>query len=77
MTFDMFEKVDVKGGSACELYKYLTSLETAPKGKGEVSWNFEKFLLNKTGKVVGRFAPQTSPEDAEIVSAIEKELAAK
>lgn len=77
VTFDMFQKVDVNGDQACELYRHLTSLDTQPKGKGKVSWNFEKFLINRKGEVVARFTPQTEPEDKQLLSAIEKELAAK
>lgn len=77
VTFDMFQKVEVNGDKACDLYRYLTSRETQPKGKGKVSWNFEKFLLNRQGEVVARFTPQTEPDDPAIVAAIEKELAAK
>ena len=77
VTFDMFQKVDVNGDSACDLYQYLTSLETKPKGAGKVKWNFEKFLLNRQGQVVARFDPATDPEDPAILAAIEKELAAK
>lgn len=77
VTFDMFEKVKVKDEGACDLYQYLTSQETQPKGKGKVSWNFEKFVLDRHGKVVARFAPQTEPEDPELLAVIEKELAAK
>lgn len=77
VTFDMFQKVNVNGDEACDLYKYLTKQETQPKGKGKISWNFEKFLLNREGKVVARYAPQTAPDDKEIISTIEKELAAK
>lgn len=77
VTFDMFSKVDVNGEKAAPLYKYLTALETKPKGAGKVSWNFEKFLLNRKGEVVARFEPQTKPDSTEVVSAIEKELKAK
>ncbi len=77
VTFDMFQKIDVNGSGASPLYQYLTSQETKPKAKGKVSWNFEKFLLNRKGEVVARFAPQTTPDDPELVAAIEKELAAK
>jgi glutathione peroxidase len=75
--FDMFSKVDVNGDNAAPLYKYLTALDTKPKEKGDVSWNFEKFLLNKKGEVVARFAPQTTPDSKEVTEAIDKELAAK
>ena len=75
--FPMFAKIDVNGEKAAPLYKYLTSLDTQPKGKGDISWNFEKFLIGKDGKVVARFAPRTEPDSAEVVSAIDAELAKK
>jgi glutathione peroxidase len=77
VTFDLFQKVEVNGDKACDLYRYLTSQDTKPKGKGKISWNFEKFVLNREGEVVARFAPQTEPEDAALIATIEKELAAK
>ena len=80
VTFDMFQKVNVndKGDEkACDLYRFLTSVDAKPKGKGKVSWNFEKFLLNRKGEVVGRFTPQTAPDEASLIAALEKELAAK
>ena len=73
--FDMFSKIDVNGGGAADLYKHLKSLVTNPKGPGEISWNFEKFLLSRAGKVVARFAPRTRPDDASVVEVIERELA--
>ena len=75
VTFDMFAKIDVNGENACPLYKHLTSLETQPKGAGKIGWNFEKFLLDRQGHVIGRFDPQTSPRDPEIVKAVEGALA--
>jgi glutathione peroxidase len=75
--FDMFAKVDVNGEEACPLYKHLTSLDTKPKGAGKVSWNFEKFLLDRQGNVVARFEPQTSPDAPEVIKAIQSELAKK
>jgi glutathione peroxidase len=75
--FDMFEKIDVNGDTACPLYKYLTGLETEPKGAGRISWNFEKFLLNRDGKVVARFEPQTKPDAPVLVAKIEKELSSE
>ncbi|MBX3440887.1 MAG: glutathione peroxidase [Planctomyces sp.] len=77
VTFDMFEKVDVNGDKAAPLFKHLTSLETKPKGAGKVSWNFEKFLINREGEVVGRFEPRTEPDSPEVKAAIEKELEKK
>ena len=77
VTFDMFAKVDVNRDGACDLYKYLTAKVAPPVGKGPVSWNFEKFLINRQGELVNRFSPRTEPDAPEVIAAIEKELAAK
>ena len=82
VTFDLLEKVNVnddsgKSGKACDLYKYLTSVDTKPAGKGPVKWNFEKFLVDRKGNVVARFGSAATPESAEMTSAIEKALADK
>ncbi len=74
VTFDLFEKVDVNGDDACPLYQLLTQLNAKPKGAGDVSWNFEKFIINRDGKVVHRFEPQTKPDDPVLVGVIEGEL---
>lgn len=76
VTFPMFAKIDVNGDGACDLYKYLTKLETKPAGPGKITWNFEKFLINRNGEVVARFAPRTKPDAEEVLSALEKELKA-
>ena len=73
--FDMFEKIEVNGDGACPLYKHLTALPTLPKGTGDITWNFEKFLVGRDGKVVARFAPRTKPTDPELIKAIEAQLA--
>ncbi|MCE3016722.1 MAG: glutathione peroxidase [Pirellula sp.] len=75
VTFDMLAKVDVKNSTACDLYKYLTAQETTPLGKGDVKWNFEKFVLDRKGNVVGRFGSSVAPESKEFVSLIESALA--
>ena len=75
--FDLLEKVDVNGDTACPLYKYLTNLDTQPKGKGKIDWNFEKFLIDRSGKVVARFEPRAKPDAPEITKQIEAELAKK
>ena len=74
VTFDLFEKIDVNGEDACPLYQLLTRLDAKPKGAGNVSWNFEKFLINRDGTVVHRFEPQTKPDDPVLVGVIEGEL---
>ena len=75
--FPMFAKVEVNGKGACDLYKHLTSLELAPVGKGDISWNFEKFLLDRQGNPIARFSPRTTPDDTQVVSAIEAALGGK
>jgi glutathione peroxidase len=73
--FDLLEKVEVNGDSACPLYKQLTSEETNPKSPGPIQWNFEKFLFNRDGELVARFSPRTTPDAPEVVDAIEAQLA--
>jgi glutathione peroxidase len=75
VTFPMFSKVEVNGDGATDLYKHLTSQDVKPLGKGKVKWNFEKFLIDREGNLVNRFASSTSPDDEEVIKAIEAELA--
>jgi glutathione peroxidase len=72
--FPMFSKVRVSGSDAHPVYRYLTSLPE-PIG-GPVQWNFQKYLVDRNGAVVGRFAPSTRPEDPTLVAEIEGLLAA-
>jgi glutathione peroxidase len=74
VSFPLMSKVSVKGDDICPLYAYLT--KSSPKS-GDVTWNFEKFLVGRNGEVVDRFSPKTVPDDAQVISAIEKALAAK
>lgn len=71
VTFQMFDKVDVKGDAAHPLFQYLTKEAPGMLTK-QIKWNFTKFLINKNGEVVDRFAPQTKPES--IKGDIEKAL---
>ena len=57
-TFPIFSKIDVNGDGACDLYQWLRS-ET---GGGDITWNFEKFLVDREGYVVQRFAPNVTAE---------------
>lgn len=75
--FDMMSKQVVKGDGICPLYKHLTSKETDPKFAGDISWNFEKFLVSRDGEIVARFKPRVEPTADEVVKAIEAELAKK
>lgn len=71
VTFPLLTKKTIKGSEKRELYKVLT--EKSDK-KGEVAWNFEKFLVNKKGMVVSRYSSKVDPMDAEITKAVENEL---
>ena len=62
INFPIFEKVDVKGVDAHPLFKYLTSEKKGLLGSESIKWNFTKFLINKEGKPIARFAPNTTPE---------------
>ena len=72
--FDMFSKIVVKGAGQAPLYKYLT---THPKYRGDVAWNFEKFLIGRQGEVIARYKSEVEPLSREMMSAIETALAQK
>ncbi len=74
VTFDMFSKISVKGDEMHDLYRFLTSKEANGEFAGPIRWNFDKFLVDREGKVIGRFHPRTSPDDKKIVAAIEAAL---
>lgn len=65
MTFPLFEKIEVNGDGACDLYRLLTSEAPDDDGKAEIPWNFTKFLVDGEGKVVKRYAPTVTPEQIE------------
>jgi len=77
VTFPLFSKSVVKGDGITPLFKYLTALDTKPQPKGDITWNFEKFVVGRDGKVIARFAPKTLPTDKTLVSTVETALAAK
>ena len=70
--FPMFAKIVVTGPEKHLLYKSL--IEQSPTGPSEIRWNFEKFLIDRSGAVIGRFAPDMKPEDQTVVQAIEVAL---
>ena len=74
--FEMFSKVSVKGAAKTPLFKYLTG-EANPELRGEIEWNFEKFLVSRDGKLVARYKSAVAPDSAELVKATESELAKK
>jgi glutathione peroxidase len=72
VSFPMFDKIDVNGANAHPLYEYLKCEQPGVLGTKNIKWNFTKFLVDRNGKVVDRFAPMTKPEDIE--KSIEKVL---
>ena len=77
VTFPLMAKVEVNGAGTCDLYKYLKALDAKPKGPGEITWNFEKFVIGRSGEVVARFQPRTVPDAGEVILVIEAELGKK
>ena len=65
VSFPMFAKIEVNGPGAHPLYKFLTKQKRGIFGTGRIKWNFTKFLVDRAGKVVARYAPTTKPEDLE------------
>jgi glutathione peroxidase len=65
VAFPMFEKIDVKGPNAHPLYRYLTRQAPGVLGTRWIKWNFTKFLVDRSGRVVKRYAPATKPEELE------------
>jgi glutathione peroxidase len=61
ISFPMFEKIDVNGGNAHPLYKFLKSEKSGLLGSS-IKWNFTKFLIDRRGRVAARHAPTTKPE---------------
>ncbi|MFE6333657.1 glutathione peroxidase [Streptomyces sp. NPDC057798] len=74
VSFPMTEKVEVNGEGRHPLYERLVGFADAEGHRGDVRWNFEKFLIGRDGQVVARFSPQTEPDAAEVVAAVEKAL---
>jgi glutathione peroxidase len=70
VTFPLFDKIKVLGGDKSPLYSKLIAFEP----EGDISWNFEKFLIDKNGNVIGRYKSKVKPESEEMTAAIEKAL---
>ncbi|MCI0663080.1 MAG: glutathione peroxidase [Acidobacteria bacterium] len=77
VTFPMFSKISVKGDKIHPVYRFLTSKETNPEFGGDISWNFNKFLVDRSGKIVDRFGTRDKPESEKVVQAIDKALLKK
>lgn len=77
VTFPMFAKISVKGDDQHPLYNFLTNPATNPQFAGEIAWNFNKFLVDRDGKVVARFGSREKPDSEAVIAAIENALSKK
>lgn len=71
VSFPLLAKADVNGTNRHPLYVELARLPDAAGEAGDISWNFEKFLVNGSGEAVARFRPTIAPETSEVIGAIE------
>jgi len=76
VTFPMFEKIVVTGKAMHPLYHYLTDKATNPEFSGKITWNFNKFLIDREGRIAARFGTRTDPDNKDLIAAIEKALEA-
>lgn len=74
VSFPMFAKISVKGKNMAPLYKFLTAQDAGPEGKGGITWNFNKFLVNRKGAVAYRFGTRAEPLSKDVISAVEELL---
>lgn len=74
VSFPMFSKISVKGKDMHPLYQYLTNPDKSGEFANSISWNFNKFLIDKTGKTIGYFGSRTEPSDPQLIAAVEKAL---
>jgi len=72
VTFKLFDKIKVLGEDKSPLYERLTNNSVTEKG--DVKWNFEKFIISKEGKIINRFRTKIEPTSDEVITAIEREL---
>jgi glutathione peroxidase len=63
VNFPLFEKIEVNGDGACELYRLLKAARADDSGNTEIPWNFTKFLVDGDGQVIARYAPTVTPEE--------------
>ena len=72
--FPLFSKISVKGEDMHPVYQCLTSPETSDEFAGPITWNFNKFLIDRNGKTIARFPSEVDPLDPQITKAIEAAL---
>lgn len=63
VNFPMFSKIEVNGADTAPLYQLLKEAQPGDGGSADITWNFEKFLVDNAGNVIQRYAPQTTPEE--------------
>jgi glutathione peroxidase len=71
VTFPLTEKIEVNGADRHPLYRRLVETPDERGRTGDITWNFEKFLVDRDGRIVARFSPQTKPDDPRVISAVE------
>lgn len=74
ITFPMFSKISVKGTDQHPFYTFLTNKASNPGMDGDITWNFEKFVADRNGKIIARFSPKTLPDDPKVTETIENAL---
>jgi glutathione peroxidase len=74
VTFPLTEKIEVNGADRHPLYQRLVETPDERGRTGDIGWNFEKFLLDRDGRIVARFSPPTTPDDPRVISAVEDVL---
>jgi glutathione peroxidase len=77
VTFPIMSKISVLGEDKAPIYKYLTEKDTAGDFAGDITWNFNKFVIDRNGNVIARYPSQTKPQDPKLTGEIEKALNAK
>jgi glutathione peroxidase len=75
VSFPMFAKISVKGSDQHPLYAFLTDKAANPAVEGKISWNFNKFLIGRDGRVIKQFGSRAKPQSQELIAAIESALA--
>ncbi len=74
VTFPLSEKIEVNGERRHPLYARLVGVPDEQGRSGDIAWNFEKFVVDRSGRVVARFSPGVGPEDARLVAVLETSL---
>jgi glutathione peroxidase len=76
VTFDMFSKISVTGKDQHPLYRFITTASGDSAVTGEVKWNFQKYLVGRDGRVLGKYLSRVKPLSEELTGAVEQALAA-